>query len=495
MTTTPDTALRVRPSARLRVAPGVHYSRMVYLLKILLPLIAGVLIVLTVLWPDLNRVEQYLSGQAPPGSVSEAALQDNLQVQMENARFIGADRHKKPYTVTASRAIQLEGAPNAPELVRLEEPQADITLSDGTWLALTANIGFFKISDNRLALNGAVNVFHDKGYEIVTSTASIDLDSGFAEGSDPVRGQGPFGLLRGEDGFEIRDGGNIVIVKGRSKLIIDQLPGEAAAMKAVWLGAVLCFLVVTAPMAGAQSLLAADMSGGPLEVDAEQGIEWRQGEDTFIARGNAVARRGGSEVRADELIAHYREVNGATQIYLIEAIGTVNIASHTEKVFGDRAVYDLDKAVAVVTGSDLRLTTPTDLVTARDSLEYWENRNIAVARGGASITREDRVLRAETLTANLTRDRQGALRVTQVDALDNVNITTANEFVSGDKGVYDVDRDIAVLEGSVKITRGENQLNGDRAEVNLKTGISRLTSLKQSGRVQGLLVPKSAEDN
>ena len=167
-------------------------------------------------------------------------------------------------------------------------------------------------------------------------------------------------------------------------------------------------------------------------------------------------------------------------------------------------MYDLDKAVAVVTGSDLRLTTPTDLITARESLEYWESRNIAVARGAASVSREDRTLRAETLTATLTptqtpnQNQEGALRVTRVDAFDNVNITTASEFIRGDKGVYDVDRDIAVLEGSVKITRGENQLNGDRAEVNLKTGVSRLISLNksgQSGRVRGLLIPESAEEN
>ena len=225
MTTVAGTERRQRPSARLKaVAPVLYYSRMVRLLKILLPLIAGVLVVLAVMWPHLNRVRQQLSGQAIPAS--EAILQDNLQVQMENARFIGADGKERPYTITAVRAIQLEGAPNAPKRVRLEEPQADITLADGTWLALTATTGFFQTSDNRLDLNGAVNVFHDKGYEIVTTAASVDLDAGTARGREPVHGQGPFGLLKGEDGFEILNGGEVVIVKGRSKLIIDQLPQE-----------------------------------------------------------------------------------------------------------------------------------------------------------------------------------------------------------------------------------------------------------------------------
>ena len=38
------------------------------------------------------------------------------------------------------------------------------------------------------------------------------------------------------------------------------------------------------------------------------------------------------------------------------------------------------------------------------------------------------------------------------------------------------------------ITRGQNQLNGSEAIVNMKTGISRLLA-GNTGRVQGLLVP------
>jgi lipopolysaccharide export system protein LptA len=43
----------------------------------------------------------------------------------------------------------------------------------------------------------------------------------------------------------------------------------------------------------------------------------------------------------------------------------------------------------------------------------------------------------------------------------------------------------------VRITRGQNQLNGTRAEVNLKTGISRLLP-GRSGQVHGLIVPEQS---
>ena len=57
---------------------------------------------------------------------------------------------------------------------------------------------------------------------------------------------------------------------------------------------------------------------------------------------------------------------------------------------------------------------------------------------------------------------------------------------------------LATLSGNVKITRGENQLNGAVAEVNLNTGISRLLSNRgaQNGsRVRGLFTPKNQHTN
>ena len=50
---------------------------------------------------------------------------------------------------------------------------------------------------------------------------------------------------------------------------------------------------------------------------------------------------------------------------------------------------------------------------------------------------------------------------------------------------------IARLAGGVRITRGQNQLNGDEAVVNMRTGISTLNRTGP-GRVQGLVVPNDA---
>ena len=64
-------------------------------------------------------------------------------------------------------------------------------------------------------------------------------------------------------------------------------------------------LLLSGAAAHAQQL---DMTqGGPIEITARDGIEWRQAEQKVIARGDAKAMRGTVTVTADTLTAWYRK--------------------------------------------------------------------------------------------------------------------------------------------------------------------------------------------
>ena len=263
-------------------------------------------------------------------------------------------------------------------------------------------------------------------------------------------------------------------------------------------------MLVPGPHAVAQDLLR--QGRGPLQIDADNGIEWRRDEQVYIANGHAKATRGDVSVSADRLVAHYRNTDGTQKqpsdntttttgnIYRVDAIGHVVIATPTERAVGDHGVYDLDKAVMVLTGNDLKLTTPTQEVTARDSLEYWDGRKLAVARGDAVATDKDRRVSADVLTAHIGQDpKTNQSRIMRVDAFGNVRVSTPTQIAQGAKGVYNLDTQIATLVDRVRVTQGKNQLNGDYAEVNLNTGISRMLSGQAAGsagaRVSALIVP------
>jgi lipopolysaccharide export system protein LptA len=287
--------------------------------------------------------------------------------------------------------------------------------------------------------------------------------------------------------------------------------------------------------------------GGPITVTSQGGIEWRQVQQEVIATQDAKAVRGNVTVTADQLIAHYRKkagspsqpaapagtgasagagpsdgIEGNNQIYLLEAQGDVHIFTSTDRAVGDHGAYDLDQAVLVLTGHDLRLTTPSYVVTSRDSLEYWSNQHMAVARGDAVlVTNTGRRVAADVLVAytdsgpasGATAQGAGAAPAVQtaaaatpggtdpadpasgklklVDAIGHVVILTATDIVQGDRAVYDPGLNMARIAGHVHITRGQNELVGSEALVNMQTGVSRLLSLSQD-QVKGLIMPNQA---
>jgi lipopolysaccharide export system protein LptA len=247
------------------------------------------------------------------------------------------------------------------------------------------------------------------------------------------------------------------------------------------------------PPAGAraQSIgLPSQANGKPVEITADQGIEWQQKAQLYIASGNARAAQGDVAVYADRLTAYYRDAGaGSTSVWRIDADKAVRIETPTQKAYGDKGVYDVENGILVLTGRNIRMVTETDRITARDSLEYWDKKSLAVARGNAVATRGDNTLRADVLTAHFDKGRDGKSRVRQIDAFDNVVITTPDEIIRSQRGVYDVETGMATLTGSVKITRGENQLNGEYAEVDLNTGVSRLFG-RGKGGVQGIIAPE-----
>jgi len=250
--------------------------------------------------------------------------------------------------------------------------------------------------------------------------------------------------------------------------------------------AIATFIAVVGAPATGQSLF----QGGehPMNLTAED-LVWHRDENRLVATGNARVIRSGVELRADKLTAYTRKTvkEGKNQFYRVNADGNVQIISKSERVFGDRGEYKVDDQNFVLIGRNLRIESDQGLITARDQLEYWEVKQQFVARGDATIIQDDKRVRADTLLALLGAAPNGKQEIQQVNIWGNVLISTASEIVRAGKGVYNVRTGIVRLEENVKITRGKTQLNGNEAEVDLNTGISRV--IGGTGRVRGLIQP------
>lgn len=277
-------------------------------------------------------------------------------------------------------------------------------------------------------------------------------------------------------------------------------------MKAAY--SLLALLVTTSP-ALAQSLNLAGGSGdspAPIQITASGGVEWSQKTNTVTATGNTKAVRGNVTITADQMIAHYGAQKsvpsapsgsnglleqGNSQLTELDAIGHVHIYTATDNAWADRAVYSAHQQVLVLTGKNLKLTTPTDTLTARNSIEYYTADHKAVARGDARITSTDgRSISANVITGYFSAQpgNNGQESIERVEALGNVIITAKSDTASGNRGVYMPGTGKARLGGNVSITHNGNHLSGSDALVNMKAGTATLLAAPGE-RVSGVILP------
>jgi lipopolysaccharide export system protein LptC len=190
---------------------GGRYSRFVQLTKLVSATIALVLITLVIGWPQLRPRD----GTSQTGA-SQNGHEDAESLNMVHPRYTGLDANNLPYEVTADGASQQTAKS---DLINLDHPKADMTMKDGSWMALTARSGLYGQKSQMLDLSGDVNLFHDSGYEFKSPSATIDLNSGAGEGHEPTTGQGPAGEIEGE-GFRFTDKGKTIFFTGKSRLLL-----------------------------------------------------------------------------------------------------------------------------------------------------------------------------------------------------------------------------------------------------------------------------------
>jgi lipopolysaccharide export system protein LptA len=252
-----------------------------------------------------------------------------------------------------------------------------------------------------------------------------------------------------------------------------------------------------APAAGGAQLTTNPGDGRtPLQVSADNGVEWQKDTRLYIARGNAVATRGNLRVRADTLTAHYRDTaNGKTEIFRVDAVGGVVLRQGDGTATGGQGIYDVDNKILRLTGGNLSYSANDSKITAQDSLEYSENKKVAIARGNAVAVRGADQVRADTLTGYYTDAAGGKRSFSRIDAVGNVVVSSNQNVAYAETATYDPNTKIANLAGKVRINRGADVLLGERAEVNMTTGTYKLLPGASGGRVTGVIQPDQKLDN
>ena len=204
-----------RPGATL----GGRYSRRVDRLRFALPAIALLLLAVVMAWRWLVGGH---GGLIVP-VFKNAAEHVGDAMRMTNPRYVGKTDEAKPYEVTASSAFLDPTDPNRIHLDQLyatfEEGEGAIEGGSPSTVNMSANEGIYMRGQNRLELEGALELIFGDGYRFNTESAEVDLERGHVVGPEPVTGEGPTGTLAA-DRFDIEDGGKRLRFEGSVQMII-----------------------------------------------------------------------------------------------------------------------------------------------------------------------------------------------------------------------------------------------------------------------------------
>ena len=176
----------------------------------------------------------------------------------------------------------------------------------------------------------------------------------------------------------------------------------------------------------------------------------------------------------------------------------------------------------MLTGQHLKLTTPQDVITARDTLEYWSQKHMAVGRGNAvMVTNDGRRIAGDMLIGYPAppdpvaagRHDAGAAqpvpaptpgkpppdpllaasgKLQKVDAIGHVEMRTTADTVRGDRGVYLPDTGMARVARPCPHHPRRQPAERTGAVVNMKTGIAHMIAPPAAG-CEGLIMPNTSQ--
>lgn len=269
----------------------------------------------------------------------------------------------------------------------------------------------------------------------------------------------------------------------------------------------LLFLLASISLSHAQIVdrLGSSKDDSPIIIEADGSVVCDEEAHKCVATGNAKAQKSTNTVYGDILTVYFSEEQDVTSM---TADGHVLMETPTEKAYGEHAHYDVKLDRILMTGGNLKIMTPNETLTARDSIEYWHPQNKGIARGKAVATfpAKQEIIQADTLVAYFkpssekTEEGKGKTAIDRVEAEGHMLASSPKGVVTGDRGVYVSSTHMVEVFNNVKISQEGNVMEGGYARHNLKTNVAELYThpphVSQAGplkRISGIIIPKDVK--
>ncbi len=118
-----------------------------------------------------------------------------------------------------------------------------------------------------------------------------------------------------------------------------------------------------------------------------------------------------------------------------------------------------------------RHNTDAPIDFGADTIELQDRANRAVLSGNVAVRQAEMSLNAARMTVNYTGQViGGSPQVSRLDAAGGVVVRRPDQTARSQYAVYDLNRRVITMVGSVSLTQGGNTVNGGRLTINLDNG-------------------------
>ncbi|MDR6788733.1 lipopolysaccharide export system protein LptA [Sphingomonas sp. BE138] len=135
------------------------------------------------------------------------------------------------------------------------------------------------------------------------------------------------------------------------------------------------------------------------------------------------------------------------------------------------ALSALSLSLAAPVGAQTRHDTAAPIEFGADHIELQDRANRAVLSGNVKVRQAEMTLTAQRMTVAYTGQViDGNPQVSRLDASGGVTVVRPDQTARSQFGVYDLNRRVITMLGSVRLTQANNTINGGRLTINLDTG-------------------------
>lgn len=278
-------------------------------MRIILPVLAGGLVLMLLIWPQIQKKADFISGNLKN---AVEPINSKAQIDMKKVQFYSEDKKGQPFTITSDKILEVDPQNR---LVQLDMPKGEMTLNSGVKIFSNSPMAWFYQDSEIVFFKEDLHMQTDNGYQANASAVVVDYknQSAYSNNRFQIRGDK---MDLDSIGFYMRQNGAEVDFNGPATVVLKN-PQKA------------------------QTVI----------ITADKVFEVRQKTQTISAYQNVLADDGINKVYSDEMTAYFRSV-GKNQYELksVQAQKNVKIITKTETITGNDVFYDLGKEKAFITG-------------------------------------------------------------------------------------------------------------------------------------------------